>query len=207
MGVKPMDTICQKIRKYTEYRIQKLLKSPENAARASMARLRRGIGHTPGDLPELWSEFLLDLPEEFYGHGTEISRAEWAIYTALTMFALHQQSKSRDSEPMHKPGISLGRAAGMLIENEEDRERIARRFYPAATAEDMTELSHHLRGLISLLRSNGIPMDYAQLAADLFLFQNPDAADRVKLRWGEDFCYIQSKSDNNEQDNQKEKGN
>lgn len=204
MGVKPMDTICQKIRKYTEYRIQKLLKSPENAARASMARLRRGIGHTPGELTELWSEFLLDMPEEFYGHGTAVSHAEWAIYTALTMFALHQQSKSRDSEPMHKPGDSLGRAAGMLIEGKDDREReearerIARRFYPVATAEDMTELSHHLRGLISLLRSKGIPMDYAQLAVDLYLFQNPDTADRVKLRWGEDFSYIQSKSDNNE---------
>ena len=103
---------------------------------------------------------------------------------------------------MHKSGVSVGRAAARLIETEEERERVARRFYPVATAEDMTELSYKLRGLVTLLRSKGIPMDYAGLAADLYLFQNPDTADSVKLRWGEDFCRVQNKEnkDNNDLD-------
>lgn len=52
-----------------------------------LAQLRRGIGHTLGDIPQLWRFFLGDLPEEMLGE-TEPSRAEWAIYAALTLFAL-----------------------------------------------------------------------------------------------------------------------
>ena len=186
------------IKEYVNRRIARLLADPaDSAVRASLARLRRGIGHVPGELPDIWGEFLLELPEELLGQGTEISRAEWAVYTAMTMFAFHQQGKDRNSEPMHRQGVSLGTAARELIKDEsEDRERIARRFYPAATASDMIELSYHLRGLVALLRSEGISLDYARLAADLFLFQNPDTADAVKLRWGEDFCRIRSTNEN-----------
>ena len=179
----------KQIQSFTEAKVRQLLESTnDSAARASLARLRRGIGHAPGEFPELWGEYLLGMPEELLGRGTEISRAEWAVYIALTNFAFHQQGKDRKSEPMHRSGVSLGAAAARLIHNEEeDRDRIARRFYPVATASDMTELSQHLRGLISLLRSEGIALDYGRLAGDLFLFQDSDAADTIKLRWGEDF--------------------
>lgn len=193
--------IADQIKEYTASRIQRILTDPsESTARAVMARLRRGIGHKPGELPELWGEFLLYLPESLFGHG-EPSRAEWAIYIALTMFALHQQSRDRKAEPMHRPGISLGSAANRLMDSEDDRERIARRFYPAATASDMMALSHHLRGLVTLLREKNIPLDYVRLASDLYFFQNPDIADRVRLRWGEDFC---SSVKENKNDDKKE---
>ena len=189
-----MNTADQ-IQSFTEKRIQRILQNPSDSeARAAMARLRRGIGHAPGELPELWGTFLLKMPEELLGHGRETSKAEWAIYTALTMFALHQQGKSRTEQPMHVHGVSLGTAARGLVKDEsEDRERIARRFYPVAMAEDMTELAVHLRSLVSLLRSENLALDYARLAADLYFFQIPDAADRVKLRWGEDFCKLMIK--------------
>ena len=192
----------EQIKSFVTAKVYRLLTNPsDSAARASFANLRRGIGHKPGELPELWGEFLLELPEALYGHGAEISRAEWAVYTALTLFALHQQGKDRKGEPMHRDGISLGAAANRLIANEDDRERISRRFYPTATASDMIELANHLRGLITLLRASGIPMDYGRLAADLFLFQNPDTADSVKLRWGEDFCRM--KYENNATEDEK----
>ncbi|MBR6407359.1 MAG: type I-E CRISPR-associated protein Cse2/CasB [Clostridia bacterium] len=195
-----MGTIDQ-IRAFTRLKINRLLSDQsDSSARASLANLRRGVGRAPGALPELWGEFLSEMPEELFGRGAEISRAEWAVYTALTMFAFHQQGKDRKTDSMHKEGISLGAAANRLIKNEgDDRERIARRFYPAATASDMTELSHHLRGLVSLLRSEGIQMDYVRLAADLYLFQNPDFADAVRLRWGEDFCRYKSDENNIEE--------
>ena len=188
------------IRSFTESKIQNILKSTnDSAARATLAKLRRGIGHNPGELPEIWGEYLLGMPEELLGRGSEISCAEWAVYTSLTFFAFHQQGKDRKSQPMHCAGISLGTAAARLIHKEdEDRERISRRFYPAATATDMIELNHHLRGLVSLLRSEDIPLDYARLASDLFLFQSPDFADSIRLRWGEDFCRIQFEKDSEE---------
>ena len=44
-----------------------------------------------------------------------------------------------------------------------------------------------LCGLIQLLRSEDIPLDYVELAGDLYEFQTPDGAARVRLRWGQDF--------------------
>jgi CRISPR system Cascade subunit CasB len=48
-------------------------------------------------------------------------------------------------------------------------------------------LAHYLRELILLLRSAGIGLDYPMLAADLYQYQSPDLASRVRLRWGQDF--------------------
>jgi len=198
--------VAEEIRNFTAGKIQRLLTNPsDSAARASLARLRRGIGHVPGEVPEIWGEYLLDLPEDLLGHGVP-SAAEWAIYIALTTFALHQQGQDRKSSPMHrgsdeekKSGISLGAAARKLMENEDDRERIARRFYPVATATNMQALSYHLRGLVTLLRSKDIPLDYVRLASDLYYFQNQETVDRVRLRWGEDFCRpVYEKQENNE---------
>lgn len=189
----------EKIRVYTASRIQHIFTdASDSSARATLARLRRGIGHIPGELPNLWGEFLLGLPEELQGKGSVISHAEWAIYTALTMFSLHQQGKSRAGEKMHREGGTLGSAVAHLVQNEkEDRERIARRFYPMATSTDMVELSHHLRGMVTLLRNAGIPLDYVRLAEDLYDFQDPERVNAVKLRWGEDF-YQDTKEKSNE---------
>ena len=183
-------SVSEQVKSFTASKIQRILADPsDSAARASLARLRRGIGHTPGEMPELWGEFLLDMPEELMGHGSP-SHAEWAVYIALTTFALHQQGHERRADPVHKQGVSLGTAARRLMESEDDRERVARRFYPVATASDMAALSHHLRSLVMLLSAKGIPLDYVRLASDLLFLQNPASADRVRLRWGEDFCRL-----------------
>ena len=76
---------------YTKNKLNKLLlQFGDNVLRAALAELRRGVGKKPGDIPQLWGYFLQDMPEEFFGNK-EPSKAEWAIYTALTLFALHQQ--------------------------------------------------------------------------------------------------------------------
>ena len=181
---------AKEVAAFTAKRIGSILSTTsESAVGATLARLRRGIGRKPGAVPELWGDVLLEMSEELQG-GNEPSRAEWAIYVALTMFALHQQGKNYKTTPMHVEGNSLGAAARCLIENEEDRERVARRFYPIAVASDMENLSRQLRSMITLLNAKGIPLDYVRLARDLFYYQFPEARDLVRLRWGEDFCRI-----------------
>ena len=69
----------------------------ESAARAEMAKLRRSIGKAPGSVPDIWKMTLEDLPEELLGKGYAPSRGEWAVYTAIVLFALHQQGKDRKS--------------------------------------------------------------------------------------------------------------
>ena len=188
--------ISEQIKSYTALRIDSIVNNPSGSAvRTSLAKLRKGAGHAPGELPELWGEFLLGMPSELYSSGKEPSYAEWAVYTALTVFAIHQQGKPLKEGSMHCSGVSLGAAARKLIKKEDDRERVNRRFYLVAGADNMTEFAYYLRSLITLLRSENIGLDYVQLASDMFYFQNPNTADSVRLRWGEDFCRLDSNID------------
>ena len=53
----------QDVRMYTEQRLHWLWALPDNQRRAELAKLRRGVGHAPGDLPELWGSFLRGMPD------------------------------------------------------------------------------------------------------------------------------------------------
>ena len=152
----------------------------------TLAELRRGIGKTPGELPQLWGYFLESMPEEFYG-DQEASRAEWAVYTALTLFALHQQGKDPVVKSMQKEGQSLGKALACLIHTENVRERIFRRFRTIATAGSIEELSHYLRSAVQLLKGEDVGLDYSKLAGDIYCFQFSELVSGVRLRWGQDF--------------------
>lgn len=161
-----------------------LLQSKENTK--ALAELRRGIGKVPGEIPQLWGYYLESMPEEFYG-DTEPSRAEWAVYVALTLFAVHQQGKDPQSESMQKEGQSFGTALSHLVHSKEDRERIVRRFNVIATASSVEELFHYMRSAIQLLRGENICLDYAKLAGEIYCFQFPELISNVRLRWGQDF--------------------
>ena len=178
---------------YTETakRINRLWQDRETGSgKAALANLRRGIGLTPGELPEIWGEIFSNTPEEFFSRNGKPTAAEWAVYIALTTFAMHQQGQAN---AMHKEKRSLGRAIGMLCTDQDDEERLLRRFRQVITASDMKELSYYLRGLIQLLRTGGIALDYAQLASDLYEYQSLASRQRVQLRWGQDFYYQEEK--------------
>ena len=187
----------QDVKLYAAQQLHRLQALPDNQRRAELAKLRRGIGHAPGELPELWGCFLLGMPESFQGRSAP-SAAEWAVYLALTLYALHQQGEENIS--MNEKGCTLGRAVRLLAQNSAaaaqdwTESSVLRRFNALATAEEITEISHHLRGMIRLLsaaKDGGIPLDYPQLAADLYELQCTDPRyaqipANVRLRWGQD---------------------
>ena len=176
----------RELKAYMDRRLERYQNASDRSyVRAQLAMLRRGVGKKPGDLPELWGILFGDLPEEFLSVSGEPTREEWAVYTALTLYALHQQGAQRS---MQADGQRLGMAIRKLAGNDTDRlKAVQRRFNAFATARSMPECLHHLRGLIQLLRSKDIPLDYVELAGDLYEFQTPDGAARVRLRWGQDF--------------------
>jgi len=183
----------QEVASFTEKKIMQLTNRQSGSAqRAALAHLRQGAGRVPGEMPQLWGEILYQMPEEMYSQSGEPSREEWAVYTALTLFALHQQGRDPGADCMHREGVSLGTAVSGLVHAEQDRERIWKRFVKVVTAGDMIELSYHLRGIVQLLRAEGTALDYAALAKELYLFQTPHAVQRVKLRWGQDFYRIRT---------------
>jgi CRISPR type I-E-associated protein CasB/Cse2 len=115
-------------------------------------------------------------------------------HMAMTLFAMHQQGNNPRNKPMSMPGreFHLGSAVRKLVTESggEDAEApIKRRFDAAVTSESPEELYRHLRGIIQLLRSKYIPLDYPQLADDLLNFQNPDRRDGVRLKWGRSYYY------------------
>ncbi|MCI6377670.1 MAG: type I-E CRISPR-associated protein Cse2/CasB [Clostridiales bacterium] len=176
---------------YTAGRIEALLRERDGGAgKAALAELRRGVGHVPGELPKLWGQFLMDLPEEMLSPTGEPSREEWAVYAALTLWAMHQQGKEGS---MHCKGVSLGEAAGGLLESQDDMERVWRRLNVVAQAEDMPALAYHLRSLVQLLKASDIAMDYAGLSQDLYDFQRPETVNQVRLRWGQKFFHAAHK--------------
>ena len=190
----------QDIRTYTEQRLRRL----QNLRRAELAKLRRGVGHRPGELPELWGSFLLGMPEGFQGNSGPTA-AEWAVYLALTLYAVHQQG---NDQPMNRPGNRLGQAVQQLAKRNTSagqdwtESSVLRRFNALATADSMPEVSHHLRGMIQLLRREGIPLDYPQLAEDLYQYQFVDGAPNVRLRWGRDlYASPTEKTKENEKEN------
>ncbi len=187
--------------------LRRLQVLPEPQRRAELAELRRGVGRQPGDLPALWGALLADMPEQLQGSNGP-SKAEWAVYTALTLFALHQQGEAGVS--MNQPGRTLGGAVRQLAEKtatgqDWTESSILRRFNALATAEEITEISHHLRGMIQLLRAakpDSIPLDYPQLAVDLYGLQcdAPQLAQlpaNIRLRWGQDL-YRYEKNESSE---------
>lgn len=192
------------IRQLTQRKIERLL-TEGPWSRAMLARLRRGIGKHPGELPELFEIVLSDIPEELYGKGYEPSYPVWSVYTALTLFALHQQGKDRPmsiggkSDDKRDTGNSLGAAVGCLVKQDYAHEpAIKRRFDAASTSNEFSEFAHHARGLIQLLRAGDITLDYPRFAEDLYRYQFDDTRNHVRLRWGEDYYRITQSSKENE---------
>ena len=207
--------ITDAIHDYVAGQLSGLWSLPKPQRRARLAELRRGVGHQPGDLPALWGSFLQELPKELWGRETaagecrEPSEAEWAVYLALTLYALHQQGEENVS--MNEKDCTLGRAVRLLAQNSAaaaqdwTESSILRRFNALATAEEITEISHHLRGMIQLLRAakpDSIPLDYPRLAVDLYGLQcdAPQLAQlpaNIRLRWGQDL-YRYEKNESSE---------
>jgi CRISPR system Cascade subunit CasB len=181
----------------TEWQRDYVRRRPD--ALAALARLRRGVGKPVGAIPELWRYTLAGLPVERDNPGEDPTFGEQAAYTAMTLFAVHQQSRTQE---MHQPGQSLGAAARQLRTRAASADAVRRRFEALGTAESFDEVVHHARGLITQLRGHAIPLDYGQFASDLFYLQTR-GRDRVRLRWGRDFYRIpQQKQPDDDTDNQ-----
>ncbi|WP_257210533.1 type I-E CRISPR-associated protein Cse2/CasB [Actinomyces ruminis] len=157
----------------------------ESQGRADVAALRKAASRAPGDLPEVWS---LTAVPVVSGAGDTPTREEFAVHTAMTLYAVHQQSRN---EGMFQPGVGLGQAARDLIGPRDQENPSARaRFNALVTSTTVNELRHHLRSFISQLRARRIPLDHAMLADDLVDFQRPGGTKDVRLRWSRQYGRI-----------------
>ncbi|WP_328732789.1 type I-E CRISPR-associated protein Cse2/CasB [Streptomyces caniferus] len=107
-----------------------------------------------------------------------------ATHHTLALYACHIQSKSA---PMHRRGISLGHAARKLEAAMPSQGGASKRFRAALSADSMSEVTSHLRFLISLFRTYDIALDYVALADALAAWHHPARRQGLVRIWGMDF--------------------
>ena len=168
-----------------------LLDQDTSYSKAACAKLRNAVAKPRGSVPDTWDITLLGSPEG--------DMAGEAIHTALTLYALHKQGKS-DSMNDSKTGFGSAIAKLITVDNEQ---AVRRRFNAVATSLEFSELAHHARGLVQLLKSKDIKMNYEQFACDLFFFQMHEHKDRVRLKWGEQF-YRNPRGENDDEERKDE---
>lgn len=160
---------------------------------SALARLRRNVGSRVGTDPSILQWTIADLPQYMPSgdSGSEPTTREEAAHTALTLFAMHQQSIKDVS--MHRLGVSFGYACGQLVVAQPAKGKgIQRRFDALQTSVVWEETVRHSRGLIQLLRNSRIMFDYAAFAQDLISLRDEDRANGVRLRWGRDYFRAQN---------------
>ena len=156
-------------------------------ARATLARLRRP-GHSSRWMVE-GAVLLRNLPELDLTERGE-RRMMSAIRVALELYAWHQQSRT---VPMAYTTQEDGRrrsfgASCRLIERDLDAAAGVRRKLAAVeSASGLEEMEHQLRGLVTLMRSENVQVDYRVLTEDLYLLQGERTRESVLMRWSRDY--------------------
>lgn len=171
---------------------------------AVLARLRQVVNETPGagGVPEACR-----LPEELLRReflpDDAPSASERALHTAVTLWAVHQQSH-RD-KPMHTGGTTFAAAIHRLAVASPSEATVYRRFTALGTATTYGELTFHARGIIKQLRNAQIGFDYGLLADDLRTFQYGVEAstgltgpERVRSLWGREYWRSEPKPEQTE---------
>ena len=165
-----------------------------STAIATAAQLRAAAAGQPGQHYVVLAETLVPDDHLEHGAGDEATDREHAKHTAVTLYALHQQS-IRD-KPMHVDGPGLGTAVSLLAKADRSADAVRRRFAALGTASTYAETARHLRSLVRQLRHHKIGLDYGLLAEDLERLRKPGGPADVRARWGRDYHRTAPATDN-----------
>ncbi|MEZ6043686.1 MAG: type I-E CRISPR-associated protein Cse2/CasB [Planctomycetaceae bacterium] len=147
----------------------------EKKNRGILAQLRRGQGKGFGEEPRRDAWVLTQLRRQGRANFTD----EWEVNRCCliaSLFAEHSADTGSGSI-----GAAFRRMASLPGGSEE---AVERRFY-ALLDSDEEDLPKRLRYAIALLKSKGVPLDWAQLLADVTNWNRPSRS--VQKRWSMDF--------------------
>jgi CRISPR system Cascade subunit CasB len=147
--------------------------------RAALAALRRGLGKSPGQAPEMFPHVAPFIPERATAWD------EACHYLVASLYALHPMDWTGDGNGHSDRnfGVSVNRIdqrARAGDTPEKHTPGIERRFVALLDA-DAEDVGEHLRSLVALLAGAGAPVDWQQLLDDL-RFWHADRRD-VQRRW------------------------
>ncbi|GAA4978914.1 hypothetical protein GCM10023205_54090 [Yinghuangia aomiensis] len=146
-----------------------------------LAVLRRALSVPPGTSLPVWRLCSAPTDDRLARIG-QVTREQRAEHAALGLYGLHQQSQR---SPMHKRGVSVGVALRNLRNcGTYSEDAVDRRVNAAATATTTSVLVTRLRGLVTQLRGQRLPLDYDLLLRDLMAFERAAGRATVRERWG-----------------------
>lgn len=149
-----------------------------------LAVMRTGLGRDAGTVPALCRYYTCEI-DDWAARRGEVSIEQASEHAALALFGLHQQSKA---QPMHRPGVSVGKALRRLREDGKfSQQAVDARVNAAATATNVTALLMRLRGLITQLRAINQPLDYDQLMKLVHDWHSSDGRPRARRKWAVDY--------------------
>ncbi len=139
-----------------------------NPNRAALAELRRSLTQAPGTYVRAYRY----VPP--YVHNLFQEQRD-AYFLVAGLFASHVDTASDES---------LGASIKKLYREKDSSESVEKRFITLLDA-DETQLPYRLRQMVSLLKSEDIPVDYLSLLQHLTHWSHPDRW--VQQRWARDF--------------------
>lgn len=169
-------------------KIKEIENMNESTVRATLAKLRSGIGKgiSSADL-----EFILkDLDDFAENRDKELK----IIFDVLTIFAKHQQGINIKYQSMNNLKTPFCKSL-QQIPNYEKSEGIRKRFQAMLSSQTTDELTRHIRVLVSLQKE--ISFNYPKLANDIYNFEFDENRESIRLKWGKEF-YIIKKSEETE---------
>ncbi|QRZ61431.1 type I-E CRISPR-associated protein Cse2/CasB [Rothia sp. ZJ932] len=193
MANTPTSTSEQSLSRFVTRKVNALYgsySSGSSLSKKQLSELRKAVGQDPARFPLAW-QYVISAEDEHafpedakYRQGDLPTQRELAAFTALTLFAVHQQSEQRI---MHAAGRSFGSAVGELVDKR--TASIKKRFDSLLQARTYTAMSYHARSLVQLLKQEEIPFDYGTFSEDLAKLQSPKHRSSVITRWSRNFVY------------------
>lgn len=144
----------------------------------ALAALRRGLGHAPGDVPQMYPFVMPFLPEGMH------PRDEDTYFLVAALFAWHQLDWAHDSTPNGDAGETNFGASFRLLTQVTDSGSIEKRFVALLNAH-RDDLPEHLRHAVGLLKSKNVPVNWVRLLRDLRAWDHP--ARYVQRAWARSF--------------------
>lgn len=198
------------IEKATE-RIIRQLYNNGDTDKASLSALRSAATIDGYRAQKVWPVFLSNLDEKWLSKNGKATREETAIFSAVRMYALHQQASDScvfgrrnysDKKDEKTNGRELFEALNLLKQGTDSHEALDRRVQALLGTNNISATIDQLIHLMQIIKSKktGIQIDYARLAGDLYRFQlGYRQANEVRLRWGEQYYRTFKKLDTNQQ--------
>ena len=171
---------------FTNYLLRLRDHENEAYARASLAILRRGLGHEPGEVREMYPYIFPYLP-------TTVRANEEKLYFLMAaLFALHpgERRKKSDEEQAEATGNMGDHFAEAVrkekIDNPESKGESIERRFTALLAAHPDDLPFHLRHAVSYLEAKTIEINWHQLFFDAQRWRNQETQKRwARTFWGQ----------------------